>query len=223
LIGLLIGGCGTQEIEDTQIEDLQQVEVGAKVDTDLEPDVRVEEEEEVPDLYNPGVEEIVGDSKSITKWHYEFDGKYEVVLVNNKMRRAYPGQRSPNHAFLDIDTKEAKGYFCEGRPLKCREPVDLDYEKLYLKTPLDWLNEEDFFDGVFYESKRRNIANRPAYSIVVTRDNIRKTYWFDINENILLGVEVFDTVGRKIIEEDLYELVSLPKNIYASDTEPLLY
>jgi hypothetical protein len=228
---IFVTSCGSNvEIEEDsganiEVEELQQEVVGDKVDDSLDPGNEEEETDEVLDLYNPGVKELLDKSKAIINYHYLPNSGEEVVIFENKMRiqviEGGSNSKYPNYVILDTETKEAKGYTCEKKFTNCRDEVDVDYDKYYVKTPLDWLNEQDFTSGVYYPNKQKQVAGVwVANPIEVTEDNVKKTFWFDKNENHLLEIEFYDLDQRKYLPGVLFDTVSLPKNVYAKLVEP---
>ena len=201
------------DIGSSEVRDGEQANVDSKYVADY-----VEEVEEAPQVHNRGVFETVEKARSLDRWSYRHDGAL-VTLYGSKIKVLGERIRELNTFYLDTDTKLALGYVCDEDGKKCHGKKEVDYSLVYQKTPLDWLNEEDFVDAVMGSSGAL-VKGRSAVEVSLTEDRVKKTYWFDVHSGVLLKIEFFDEVkGERVLLES-FEFVGLPAHVNEWDVTP---
>lgn len=165
------------------------------------------------------------------RWSYTInnnninENNAEVTIFGNKMKiKLSPSKKSSfTHVFLDTDTKEANGYVCKENynKKKCSGGESVEYTDYYIKTPLDWLNEEDFLEAQVDRSRKKQIGGRSSVvAIVVSKGDEIYNYWFDDTKygGGLLEIEIYK--DNNLVSSTKYLMNQIPDNVREENALP---
>lgn len=225
---LIITSCGEKDV--LKKVDTQSADVGSDgIVEDIETNTN--EVEESSDIFDEEVMKIVERARDLDKWNYVVrssnfkENNAEVTIFGTKMKiKVAPSVDDVfSHVFLDTDTKEAKGYNCKinlGKE-ECSNPTDVKYVDYYIKTPLDWLNEEDFLEAHVDKGRRKQIGGRSStVAVVVPKGDETYSYWFDDTKygGGLLEVEIYK--DNNLVSSTKYLMIQIPGNVKEEDVLP---
>ncbi len=214
-------------INSTPIQEIPDRNVNTANDTS--PD---EETNGDADLFNEGVKKIVDKARAINNWKYrvsEGNIPFEVTICGDTMkikkdRGSSYDNRDPTVFVLNTgENKNVVGYSCDQSD-KCASVAANStpaYESVYVKTPLDYLNEESFFSAVV-SIYTKQINGRNVAPLDIEGEQVKKRYWFDTWEKggQLVEIETIDTAtGQTLATKEFNLIESNPKNIRAIDCQ----
>jgi hypothetical protein len=219
LVLMFLAGCASPQAAPKDVDEpTKKVVSEPKEVSEPEPEEEPEEVEAEPEpakVMNKKVAELLGKHEGrVTSLRYMYQDitmkpeEWETWVSGDTMHvklremDEIRGDVFVDNIYLNLRTKDAVGY-CERNAYRCADPnspVDVNFNKYYRKTPIEWINEVTYAE----KEAEEQMQQRNVWKLKYTEGSKTVYMWVDEYYGVPVKIKVIENgVANDYIFEDI--------------------